>query len=523
MKKNDLCEIRIEDMGKDGEGIGHVDGMTIFVKDTVVGDWATVKLMKVKKNMAFARLMEILEPSPYRVTPVCEAARACGGCTLQHISYEKQKELKQSHVRNCLTRIGGLSDVEEKMEPLIGMEDPFHYRNKMQFPVGLDAAGCPQLGFYAGRTHSLIPLTDCPVGHPVNRVLLAAFREYLSEAGVKVYDEESHSGLARHLLTRVGFATGEVMVCVVINGRKLPKQELLVEKLQTAIGRWNMEVEAKGERETKEEQEAEQEKAAMGEQESHMDSILTLASVTFSINEEKTNRILGDRSEVIFGKGYIEDRIGSVTFRISPESFFQVNPVQTVRLYGKALEYAGLTGSEVVWDMYCGIGTISLFLAEKAKKVFGVEIVPQAILNAKENAERNQIGNAEFFVGKAEDVVPRLYAEDPAKYRADVVVVDPPRKGCDAELLTTLLSMAPDRIVYVSCDPATLARDIKILGEGGYAVEKVTPVDMFPGSMHVETVCLLSNRKPDARVKIDVDLEDYYRIKDEQKKNKASE
>ena len=470
MKKNDLCEIRIEDMGKDGEGIGHVDGMTIFVKDTVVGDRATVKLMKVKKNMAFARLMEILEPSPYRVTPVCEAARACGGCTLQHISYEKQKELKQSHVLNCLTRIGGLSDVEEKMEPFIGMEDPFHYRNKMQFPVGLDAAGCPQLGFYAGRTHSLIPLTDCPVGHPVNRVLLAAFREYLSEAGVKVYDEESHSGLARHLLTRVGFATGEVMVCVVINGRKLPRQELLVEKLQTAIGRCNMEVEQPG-------------------------TLLTLASVTFSINEEKTNRILGDHSEVIFGNGYIEDRIGSVTFRISPESFFQVNPVQTVKLYGKALEYAELTDSEVVWDMYCGIGTISLFLAEKAKKVFGVEIVPQAIQNAKENAERNQIGNAEFFVGKAEDVVPRLYAEDPEKYRADVVVVDPPRKGCDAELLTTLLSMAPDRIVYVSCDPATLARDIKILGEGGYAVEKVTPVDMFPGSMHVETIVLIERTR----------------------------
>ncbi|MBQ9871914.1 MAG: 23S rRNA (uracil(1939)-C(5))-methyltransferase RlmD [Eubacterium sp.] len=497
MKKNDLCEIRIEDMGKDGEGIGHVDGMTIFVKDTVVGDWATVKLMKVKKNMAFARLMEILEPSPYRVTPVCEAARACGGCTLQHISYEKQKELKQKHVLNCLTRIGGLSDVEEKMEPLIGMEDPFHYRNKMQFPVGLDAAGCPQLGFYAGRTHSLIPLTDCPVGHPVNRVLLAAFREYLSEAGVKVYDEESHSGLARHLLTRVGFATGEVMVCVVINGRKLPKQELLVEKLQTAIGRWNMEVEAKEERETEQgktakgERTASQEQPSKAERELQTGDMLTLASVTFSINEEKTNRILGDRSEVIFGKGYIEDRIGSITFRISPESFFQVNPVQTVRLYGKALEYAGLTGSEVVWDMYCGIGTISLFLAEKAKKVFGVEIVPQAIQNAKENAERNQIGNAEFFVGKAEDVVPRLYAEDPEKYRADVVVVDPPRKGCDAELLTTLLSMAPDRIVYVSCDPATLARDIKILGEGGYAVEKVTPVDMFPGSMHVESVALL--------------------------------
>ncbi len=471
LKKNDIYEITIEDMGKDGEGIGHIDGMTVFVKDTVVGDRASVKLMKVKKNLAFARLMEILEPSADRVTPVCENARACGGCTLQHISYEKQKELKQAHVRNCLARIGGLSDVDARMEPLIGMEEPFHYRNKMQFPIGEDSAGKPQLGFYAGHTHSLIPLSDCPMGHPVNRYILSRFREYLTEAHIPVYHEETHEGLVRHLLTRVGFATGEVMVCVVINGRKLPRKELLMGKLQEALEEWN--------------------RIGSGEGTPGFGEHLRLASVNCSVNEEKTNRILGFRSFTVYGKDCIEDRIGTVQFRISPESFFQVNPLQTVRLYQKALEYAGLTGSETVWDMYCGIGTISLFLAKKAGRVFGVEIVPQAIENAKENAELNQIGNADFFVGKAEDVVPRLYAEDPERYRADVVVVDPPRKGCDAALLETLAAMSPDRIVYVSCDPATLARDIKILCEDGYAVEKVTPVDMFPGSMHVETVALI--------------------------------
>ena len=466
MKKNDLCEIVIEDMGKDGEGIGHAEGMTVFVKDTVVGDRVSVKLMKVKKNLAFARLMEILEPSAYRVTPVCDKARACGGCTLQHISYEKQKEIKANHVRNCLLRIGGVQNIDELTEPLVGMEEPVHFRNKMQFPVGRDAEGKPQLGFYAGHTHSLIPLSDCPMGHEVNREILRAFREYLEASGTSVYDEEAHSGLVRHLLTRVGFATGEVMVCVVINGEKLPEQELLMEKLQDAI-----------------------------RQENATGTELKLSSVSVSINKEKTNRILGDHSRTIYGKDYIEDKIGDTAFRIAPESFFQVNPIQTVKLYGKALEYAGLTGEETVWDMYCGIGTISLFLAKKARKVFGVEIVPQAIENARENAELNHMTNTEFFVGKAEEIVPKLYEEDPERYRADVVVVDPPRKGCDAALLSTIVKMQPKRLIYVSCDPATLARDIAFLRGEGFTVEKVAPVEMFPHSMHIETCCLLSNKR----------------------------
>ena len=468
MKKNDLFELTIEDMSQAGEGIGHAEGLTVFVKDTAPGDRIRARLIKEKKNLAYGRLEEVLEPSPDRVEPVCGKARSCGGCTMQHISYEKQLELKASHVENCLRRIGGLEHAGELMEPIIGMEQPFAFRNKMQFPVGKDRDGNVAMGFYAGRTHSLIPLTDCPVGHPVNREILRAVQEYIREASVPVYDEEKHAGLVRHVLTRVGFGTGQVMVCLVVNGEKLPKEELLVEKLGAAVDGW-------------------QDTAGDGKN-------LQLASVCININTDKTNRILGFRSRVISGAPVIEDTIGDIRFEIAPESFFQVNPVQTEKLYGKALEYAGLTGEETVWDMYCGIGTISLFLAQKAKKVFGVEIVPQAIENAKRNAELNGFPNAEFFVGKAEEIVPKLYAEDPEKYRADVVVVDPPRKGCDRELLQTLISMAPKRLVYVSCDPATLARDIAILTEGGFRVMRVTPTDMFPHSSHVETVVQLIAR-----------------------------
>ena len=516
MNKNDICEIIIEDMGKDGEGIGHVDGMTVFVKDTVVGDRASVKVMKVKKNLAYARLMEIQEPSPYRVTPICEKAVQCGGCTLQHISYEKQLELLQNHVKNCLTRIGGLKDAEALMEPVLGMEEPFHFRNKMQFPVGTDRDGTPQLGFYAGRTHSLIPLSDCPVGHPVNRVILQAVKEYIREAHVPVYDEEKHEGLLRHVLTRVGFGTGQVMVCLVVNGDRLPEEDLLVEKLRDAMdGIISDGTPAGG---TREESEEESKEESVEECVKECGP-LRLASVCMNINTEKTNRILGFHSRVIFGTPVIEDTIGDIRFEIAPESFFQVNPVQTEKLYGKALEYAGLSGDEIVWDMYCGIGTISLFLARRAKKVYGVEIVPQAIGNAKRNAELNGFQNTEFFVGKAEEIVPKLYAEDPDRYRADVVVVDPPRKGCDSELLSTIASMSPKRLVYVSCDPATLARDIAILSKEGFVVEKVATVDMFPHSMHVETIALIEQIiKAKDHVQVGIDAEEYYRIKDSEKK-----
>ncbi len=473
MKKNDVYQIKIEDIGNDGEGIGHIyedGGMTVFVKDTVIGDVAKIKLIKVKKNYAYGRLEEIVEPSPFRVEAVCPNSRRCGGCAIMHMSYEKQLEYKKNKVKNCLERIGGINDVESIMEPVYGMEAPYNYRNKMQFPVGLDRDGKVQLGFYAGRTHNIIDLEKCYIGHPVNDFLVEVLRPWLQKwqdkTGDFIYDEEKHQGLVRHILTRVGFTTGQVMVCLIINGNKLPCETGdLVELLEAAIEKYNEKT----------------------------DKRLSLESLSININREKTNRILGDKCVTLHGKSYINDYIGDICFSISPMSFYQVNPVQTKVLYDKAVEYAGLTGNEVVWDMYCGIGTISLSLAKKAKKVYGVEIVPQAIEDAKNNAKVNHIENTEFFCGKAEQVVPEFYGANLTDSGAhpDVVVVDPPRKGCDSVLLDTIEAMAPKRLVYVSCDPATLARDIKILSDKGFRLEKVSVVDQFCHSGHVEVATLL--------------------------------
>lgn len=494
MKKNDVYEITIEDIGNDGEGIGHIyqegsdKGIAVFVKDAVIGDVASVKLIKVKKNYAYGRLMEVITPSPYRVEPVCPNARRCGGCSIMHMSYEKQLDYKWNKVKNCLERIGGISNVAEIMEPIYGMDKPYNFRNKMQFPVGLDKDGKVQIGFYAGRTHSIIDLEQCHIGHPVNDYIVTELRSWLQKwqdkTGVFIYDEAAHKGLVRHILTRVGFVTGQVMVCIIINGKKLPADSgnELIEVLQRAVERYNE-----------------------GEDK------VSLESVAININREKTNRILGDTCVTLHGKSYINDFIGDVQFCISPMSFYQVNPAQTKVLYDKAVEYADLSGNEVVWDMYCGIGTISLSLAKKAGKVYGVEIVPQAIEDAKVNAKINNLTNTEFFCGKAEEVVPAFYrgelngvgdgahdgASDSGESTAtgkhpDVIVVDPPRKGCDSVLLDTIHAMAPKRLVYVSCDPATLARDVKILVEMGFKLEKVAVVDQFGHSGHVESVVILT-------------------------------
>ena len=462
-KKNDLLTVTIEDMGHDGEGIGKVDGYTVFVKDTVIGDKVQAKIMKAKKNYGYARLVEIMEPSKDRVEPRCAYARQCGGCQIQALSYEKQLAYKQQKIANNLIRIGGFQKEEIPMQPIIGMEDPYHYRNKAQFPVGCDKEGHLIAGFYAGRTHQIIPVPDrdCVLGIPENKVILDQILDYMREEKISAYDEERHKGLVRHVLVRYGFTTKEIMVCLIINGDKLPSSEKLLEKLTKIPG---------------------------------------MTSITYNINKEKTNVIMGSKVCPLWGQTYITDYIGNVKYQISPLSFYQVNPVQTEVLYGTALEYAGLTGKETVWDVYCGIGTISLFLAQKAQKVYGVEIVPQAIEDAKHNAEINEITNAEFFVGKAEEVLPEYYAdyakEHPGEHaRADVIVVDPPRKGCERSVLDTMVQMEPERIVYVSCDSATLARDVKYLRENGYEIRKVKATDMFPMSVHVETVVLLSQQK----------------------------
>ncbi len=451
-KKNDLVTVKIEDMGHDGEGIGKAEGYTLFIKDTVIGDVVEAKIMKMKKNYGYARLVRVLEASKDRTEPKCSVARACGGCQLQFLTYEKQLEFKKNKVVGNLERIGGFSDIS--VEKVMGMENPWRYRNKAQFPVGKDKEGNLITGFYAGRTHSIIPNTNCYLGVEVNEEILNAVLDYMRENHVEPYDEVTGKGLVRHILIRYGFKTKEIMVCIIINGRKIPNAAGLVEKLKDISG---------------------------------------MTSITLNVNTKRNNVILGNEILSLWGKEYITDYIGEVKYQISPLSFYQVNPVQTEKLYGTALEYAGLTGKEIVWDLYCGIGTISLFLAQKAQKVYGVEIVPAAIEDARKNAELNGIDNAEFFVGKAEEVLPAKYKEDGVY--ADVIVVDPPRKGCDGALIETMLSMKPERIVYVSCDSATLARDLKVLCEKEYQVEKVAVCDMFPGSVHVETVVLLGRKK----------------------------
>ena len=474
LKKNDLFELHIDALGNEGEGIGRFDGFTFFVRDAVPGDIIRARVLKLKKNYGYARVEQLLTPSPDRVAPRCPAAGPCGGCQLQHLSYQKQLEYKQNKLRDCLERIGGVRNA--KLEPIIGMDEPFFYRNKAQFPVGRGRDGRPAIGFYAGHTHSIIETERCYIQAPVNEALVAAVREYLTESGVPPYDENTHTGLVRHVLTRVGFATGEIMVCMVINGTSLPQAELLREKLECAAERWNEE--NGGELPTGRAEKAE----------------CRLVSLCLNINTERTNRILGSRVVPLYGEPYITDDIGPIRYRISPLSFYQVNPRQTRRLYELALEYADLKGDETVWDLYCGIGTISLFLAQRAKMVYGVELVPQAIEDARKNAELNGIANAEFFAGAAEEVLPQQYEKSGGAMRADVVVVDPPRKGCDEALLRTIAAMRPERMIYVSCDPATLARDVRFLGENGYEFVKGRGVDQFGQGGHVECVSLL-NRK----------------------------
>ena len=472
-RKNDLVTLEIEDCGIDGEGIGKADGFTVFVKDAVIGDTVTAKIIKAKKNYGYGRLMEVLKPSPYRVEPKCEFARQCGGCQLQALSYDQQLVFKTNKVKGHLERIGGFTDIP--MEPIIGMDELFHYRNKAQFPVGRNKEGKIVTGFYAGRTHNIIENRDCALGVAENKEVLDRVIAHMEKYGIEPYNEATGKGLVRHVLVRYGFTTKEIMVCLIINGDKLPSSEKLLEKLTKIPG---------------------------------------MTSITYNINKEKTNVIMGSKVCPLWGQTYITDYIGNVKYQISPLSFYQVNPVQTEVLYGTALEYAGLTGKETVWDVYCGIGTISLFLAQKAQKVYGVEIVPQAIEDAKSNAALNGITNASFFVGKAEEVLPEFYEKESRKPDADmlhpdVIVVDPPRKGCDEKCLETMLRMEPDRIVYVSCDPATLARDLKILCGGGYDLRKVRPVDQFGHTTHVETVVLLSKGMFDSRkVKVDFSLED---------------
>ena len=482
MQKNEVVKVKIEDIGVGGEGIGKVDGYTLFIKDTIIGDVVEAKVMKAKKNYGYARLMNVLTPSEDRVEKVvCPMARKCGGCQIQEMKYPAQLAFKESKVRGNLERIGEVPGelLDQIMHPVVGMDEegmqPFRYRNKAQFPIGTDKDGRVTAGFYAGRTHSIIGNTDCVLGVEVNEEILNCILDFMEEFEIPAYDEVKHKGLVRHVLLRYGFKTDEIMVCLVINGKTIPHCHDLVGRLRQIPG---------------------------------------MTSITLSSNTAKTNVIMGDTIRLLWGQEFITDYIGEIKYQISPLSFYQVNPVQTEKLYGLALDYAGLTGNETVWDLYCGIGTISLFLAKKAKQVYGVEIVPQAIDDARNNAKINDITNAEFYVGKAEEVLPEYYKEYEKTHNgetahADVIVVDPPRKGCEESLLQTIVDMQPEKVVYVSCDSATLARDVKFLRANGYELKDVTPVDQFPHTVHVETVVLLSKGEVDSKkIRVEFSLED---------------
>ncbi|HYE81477.1 MAG TPA: 23S rRNA (uracil(1939)-C(5))-methyltransferase RlmD [Clostridia bacterium] len=447
VEKNRDYTVEITGLTSEGSGVAKIEGFTVFVEGALPEEQAEIKIVKVLKNYAYGKLVKTLKPSQGRVEPTCGVVKRCGGCQLQHMSYEAQLQYKTLQVKDAIERIGGLKDVT--IHNTIGMEDPWRYRNKAQFPVGMD--GDVMIGFYANRSHEIINTPQCAIQDRINDSVIQTVREFIKKYDISVYDESTGKGLVRHIMTRKGFRTGEVMVCIVINGDSLPCDKALVEALKNGVN--------------------------------------NLKSVVININKKNTNVILGEKNIIIYGEEAIYDYIGEFKFRISPLSFFQVNPIQTEVLYNKALEYADLQGDEVVFDAYCGIGTISLFLSKMARKVYGVEIVPQAIDNAKENAKLNGIRNAAFIVGESETVIPEMYGRG---IKADVIVVDPPRKGCDERLLDVIAQMRPEKVVYVSCNPATLARDLKYLSERGYQVKEIQPVDMFPQTVHVEAIVLMT-------------------------------
>ncbi len=448
IKKNDEIDVIFEDLTHDGKGVAKVDGYPLFVENALPGEKAKIRVTKLNKGYGFGQMIELDEKSEFRLEPACPIFAECGGCQLQHISYEGQLKAKEKQVRDVLERIGKLENVI--VHPVLGMENPWHYRNKAQVPIGEREGGLVG-GFYKQRSHEIVDMEACLIQQEENDDVLQKVKAICGDFGIRAYNEKADKGTLRHIMVRSGKVTGEIMVVLITRTPDIPNRKKLVERI--------------------------------------VNEVPGLKSVVQNVNTKRTNVIFGEQTNVLWGEEFIYDYIGDVKFAISARSFYQVNPEQTKVLYDKALEYAGLSGEETVIDAYCGIGTISLFLAQRAKKVYGVEIVPEAVEDARRNAELNDITNVEFEVGEAEKVIPRWYEQG---VKADVLVVDPPRKGCDETLLQTITDMKPEKVVYVSCNPATLARDLRVLEDGGYETVQVQPVDMFPQSVHVECVVLMS-------------------------------
>ena len=546
-QKNDLITLEITDLTEEGQGVGKKDGLVFFVKDSVMGDKVEARILKVKKNYAYAKVEKLLEASPYRITPLCPVAGKCGGCQLQHLSYEKELSWKEDRIAQSLIRIAGLSpeEVERKKEGILGGVLS-RYRNKAQYPVqsrkeirsggatsvsdwkvdgkwpgknkieAKEKSSDLSMGFYGFHSHRIIETEDCLINSAENPLILNCIKEWAREYKISGYEEETGKGLLRHIFLRKGFSTGEILLCLVLNGKSLPHGKELWENLEDlsfSVEEDGIQNGANGHCGIDAQSEAD---VYFGKNGTVQGSIVGLC---VNINEGSGNAILGRETLCLYGKDSIEDKIGELSFSISVPSFYQVNPVQTEKIYGKALEYAALTGEETVWDCYCGIGTISLFLAQKAKQVYGLEIVPEAIENAKKNAEKNGLQNAEFFVGAAEEVLPKWVEEKKQELSVkgadcgigdmvDVVSLDPPRKGCDEACLSAVLELSPKRIVYVSCDPGSLARDMKYLREGGYKLEKWVGIDNFPRTGHVETVALLSKLDVDKHIDVEIKLDE---------------
>ena len=602
-KKNELIILEITDLTEEGQGVGKKDGLVFFVKDSVMGDVVEARILKVKKNYAYAKVEKLLEASPYRVTSLCPVAGKCGGCQLQHLSYEKELAWKEDRIAQSLIRIAGIpeEEVRKRGEGILGGKTE-RYRNKAQYPVQnwkelhveteqigensiLDrkektAKNCIvdgkregninsmsvvrkelsglNMGFYGFHSHRIIETEDCLINSAENPLILNCIKEWAREYQISGYEEETGKGLLRHIFLRKAFSTGEILLCLVLNGKSLPHGKELWERLQglslnaeeVGLQRgaeissgvyveskedgyseidsesgvnlhcgMDAQSEADGRCRVDTEREADLHcgMGAQSEADVHYGKNRKvpgkIVGLSMNINEGRDNAILGRETLCLYGKDSIEDKIGELSFSISVPSFYQVNPVQTEKIYGKALEYAALTGEETVWDCYCGIGTISLFLAQKAKQVYGLEIVPEAIENAKKNAEKNGLHNTEFYVGAAEEVLPKWVEEQKREGKdvgnlVDVVSLDPPRKGCDEACLSAVLELSPKRIVYVSCDPGSLARDMKYLGEGGYALEKWVGIDNFPRTGHVETVALLSKLDVDKHIDVEIKLDE---------------
>lgn len=449
VKKNEILTVTCEDLTHEGNGVAKVNHYPLFIPYLLPGEKAKVKVVRVNKNFGYGKLLSIEERSEDRIEPPCNVFYRCGGCQIQHMSHKAQLEMKRNNVKSQLERIGHLKDVT--VHPVLGMEDPWYYRNKIQMPVG-EKDGSLITGFYRERSHDIIPDMDtCLIQNKYGDDVVEHVRQIADELGIEAYDELNHQGVLRHIIVRTAYKTNDTMVIIVTRTKKLPFQRELIERLT-------------GERPE-------------------------IKSIIHNVNSSKTNVILGQKNRTIYGDNYIVDTVGNLQFKLSPKSFFQVNPTQTKVLYEQALTYAQINQNDVVIDAYCGIGSISLFLAQRAKKVYGVEIVPEAVKDARANAQLNGLENTEFVVGKAEDVMPHWKK---AGLKPNVIVVDPPRKGCDKKLLQAMIDMNPERIVYVSCNPATLARDLRILEDGGFKTEEVQPVDMFSQTYHVEAVALLT-------------------------------